>query len=96
MAIADKTTYPGYDYYEIAAVQYSEKMHKDLPNTTLRGYVQIQKTLGDPGGKNVPLRYPNGTAIMNRTAVPAAHVFAYNNPHYLGPIIVARKAPRFV
>ena len=91
VAIADKTTYPGYDYYEIAVVQYSEKMHRDLPNTTLRGYVQIQKALGVPGGKNVFMKYPNGTAIMNRTAVPAAHVYAYDNPHYLGPIIVASK-----
>ncbi|GEM_PF-860053 len=90
-AIADKTTYPGYDYYEIAVVQYSEKMHRDLPNTTLRGYVQIQKAFGVPGGKNVFMRYPNGTAIMNRTSGTPVHVYAYDNPHYLGPIIVAIK-----
>ena len=29
------------DYYEIAAVEYSEKMHSDLPPTTLRGYRQV-------------------------------------------------------
>ena len=91
VALTDKTTYPGYDYYEIAVVQYSEKMHKDLPNTTLRGYVQIQKAFGVPGGKNVPLKYPNGTAIMNRTSATPVQVYAYDNPHYLGPIIISKK-----
>ena len=91
VAITDKTTYPGYDYYEIAVMQYSEKLHKDLPNTTLRGYVQIQKAFGVPGGKNIPLKYPNGTAIMNRTAGTPVQVYAYDNPHYLGPIIISKK-----
>jgi FtsP/CotA-like multicopper oxidase with cupredoxin domain len=91
VALTDKTTYPGYDYYEIAVVQYSEKMHRDLPNTTLRGYVQIQKAFGVPGGKNIPLKYPNGTFIMNRTTVTPVQVYAYDNPHYLGPIIISKK-----
>jgi FtsP/CotA-like multicopper oxidase with cupredoxin domain len=39
-AVPDTTTYPGSDYYEIALVQYTEKMHSDLPPTLLRGYVQ--------------------------------------------------------
>ena len=30
----------GCDYYEIELGEYSEKMHSDLPNTTLRGYRQ--------------------------------------------------------
>jgi len=32
--------YPGSDYYEIELGEYSEQMHSDLPNTTLRGYRQ--------------------------------------------------------
>ena len=40
VAKPDTVTYPGSDYYEISLVQYSEKMHSDLPPTTLRGYVQ--------------------------------------------------------
>jgi FtsP/CotA-like multicopper oxidase with cupredoxin domain len=32
--------FPNDDYYEIALVEYSEKMHTDLPVTKLRGYVQ--------------------------------------------------------
>ena len=39
-AIPDTTTYPGSDYYEIKLVDYTEKMHSDLPATQLRGYEQ--------------------------------------------------------
>ncbi len=42
VAVADTTTYPGCDYYEIELREYSEKMHTDLPPTRLRGYVQVQ------------------------------------------------------
>lgn len=40
VANADTITYSGSDYYEIALVEYSERMHSDLPATRLRGYVQ--------------------------------------------------------
>ena len=40
VAIPDNTTYPGSDYYEIELGQFTEKMHTDLPPTTLRGYRQ--------------------------------------------------------
>ena len=39
----DTTTYPGSDYYEIAVRQFSEKLHRDLPETRLRGYVQLNR-----------------------------------------------------
>lgn len=42
IAVADTTTYPGSDYYEIELRQYTQKMHSDLPPTTLRGYVQVK------------------------------------------------------
>lgn len=51
VAIPDTTTYPGSDYYEIELRQYTEKLHKDLPATTLRGYVQVNTT--DPTVKKV-------------------------------------------
>jgi FtsP/CotA-like multicopper oxidase with cupredoxin domain len=41
VATADTITYPGSDYYEIAAVEYTEQMHSQLPRTKLRGYVQL-------------------------------------------------------
>ena len=40
VAVPDTSTYPGSDYYEIELGQYTEKMHFDLPPTTLRGYRQ--------------------------------------------------------
>ncbi|HEY5532500.1 MAG TPA: hypothetical protein VIK22_10945 [Candidatus Anoxymicrobiaceae bacterium] len=40
VAIPDTTTYHGSDYYEIELGQYTERLHKDLPPTTLRGYRQ--------------------------------------------------------
>jgi FtsP/CotA-like multicopper oxidase with cupredoxin domain len=36
-----ESTYPGADYYIIKLVEYSEKMHSDLPPTKLRGYMQV-------------------------------------------------------
>ena len=75
------------DYYEIAAVEYTEKMHSDLPKPTrLRGYVQIS-TATNPG-KHIALTYPDGTPILD---VNGAQVFAYDNPHHLGPIINSTK-----
>ena len=56
IADADKTTYPGSDYYEIAVVEYEKQLHSDLPPTTLRGYVQLS-TAVVPGAQ-VPLFNP--------------------------------------
>jgi FtsP/CotA-like multicopper oxidase with cupredoxin domain len=41
VAVPDQTTYPGADYYVIALVRYTEKLHSDLPPTMLQGYVQL-------------------------------------------------------
>jgi len=87
VAVNDSISYPGSDYYEIALVQYVEKMHSDLPPTTLRGYVQLETSVNIGSSKHIPLSYPNGSPIMNG----ASQVLAYDNPHYLGPIIVANK-----
>ncbi|MFA6971923.1 MAG: hypothetical protein WC208_11045 [Gallionella sp.] len=73
------------DYYEIAAIEYSEKMHSDLVKAThLRGYVQLS-TANNPG-KHIALTYPNGSPVLDTKGV---QVFAYDNPHHLGPIIQA-------
>lgn len=84
VAVADTTTYPGSDYYEIAVVQFEEKMHSDLPPTLLRGYVQLS-TAAVPGDQ-VPL----SNVLLDGTLQPTG----YNGvtpPHYLGPAIVANK-----
>ncbi len=88
IAVADTTTYSGSDYYEIGLIQYTEKMHSDLPATTLRGYVQLETAANAGVSKHVPLYYPNGTIITNATG---SQVFAVDNPHYLGPTIIAQK-----
>ena len=78
------------DYYEIAAVEFSEQMHSDLPKAThLRGYVQLS-TLTNPG-KHIQLFYPDSTAVLPHPIldVNGAPVFAFDNPHHLGPIIQA-------
>jgi FtsP/CotA-like multicopper oxidase with cupredoxin domain len=75
------------DYYEIAAIEFTEKMHSDLPKAThLRGYVQLS-TATNPG-LHIALKYPNGSAILDAKGV---QVYAYDNPHHLGPIISSTK-----
>ena len=42
VAVADTTTYPGCDYYQIGIVDYTEKVHTNLPKATkFRGYVDL-------------------------------------------------------
>jgi FtsP/CotA-like multicopper oxidase with cupredoxin domain len=86
VAVADTTSYPGSgtfgnpgyvpaaDYYEIALVQYTEKLHQDLPATLLRGYVQV-KTTNAAG--YIPISC-NGITLYEVEA-----------PQYLGPLIIA-------
>ncbi|MGI9132975.1 MAG: hypothetical protein ACR2I0_03380, partial [Rhodoferax sp.] len=77
----------GDDYYVIAAVEFSEKMHSDLPKATrLRGYVQLS-TAKNPG-KHVALKYPNGNPVLDLNGV---QVYAYDYPHHLGPIVKSAK-----
>lgn len=85
VAIADKTTYPGSDYYEIAVIQFIEQMHSDLPPTTLRGYVQLS-TVVIPGAQ-IPLTY-NGMPILKGNG---AQAYGIDAPHYMGPAIIATR-----
>lgn len=51
VAVPDTTTYPGDHYYEIAAIDYSEKLHSDFKKSTrARGFIQItgHSLNGDP------------------------------------------------
>jgi FtsP/CotA-like multicopper oxidase with cupredoxin domain len=82
IAVADTTTYPGSDYYEIELVQYREQLHSDLPPVTLGGNPAVGVQKMDPaaigGTKLRGYRQTNGG--------PALLV-----PHYLGPLIIASK-----
>ncbi len=89
IAKPDKTTYPGSDYYEIAVVEYSQKMHTDLAKPTkLRGYVQLQTAANISKSRSIALTYPNGSPIAD---INGNAVIAYDNPSYLGPVIIAAK-----
>lgn len=86
VAVADTSMYPGSDYYEIGLVQFVEKMHSDLPPTTLRGYVQL--STANVTGTHTQLFYPNGTPIRD---YQGNLVYGADIPRYLGPTIIAQK-----
>ena len=41
IAVADTTSYPGSDYFQIGLVNYAQQMHSQLPATPLRGYKDL-------------------------------------------------------
>jgi len=69
VAVPDTTTYPDADYYEIELVEYTEKMHTDLPPTRLRGYRQANL----PGGPATP--HYMGPAIVAQKDRPVRILF---------------------
>ncbi|MBV5328332.1 MAG: hypothetical protein JZU65_11955, partial [Chlorobium sp.] len=86
VAVPDTTTYLGSDYYEIAIVEYTEKMHSDLPPTKLRGYVQLDTSVIP--GNGVALTNPDGSAIKFPNGTQA---YGVTKAHYLGPLLSATK-----
>jgi hypothetical protein len=88
LAVPDTTTFTGSDYYEIAVVEYRERMSPDLPasGTLLRGYVQVVPS-SYPGA--VPLTVANGLTMDIRDR-SGNLVFGATRPHYLGPLILAQ------
>jgi FtsP/CotA-like multicopper oxidase with cupredoxin domain/fibronectin type 3 domain-containing protein len=92
------------DYFEIAVVEYQEKMHSDLAKPSLlRGYVQIDplatRTGGlqrEAGSDGIALTNPDGSPMRmpvrqaDGSFVPM-QAYAYDNPHYLGPAILATR-----
>ena len=89
IAVPDTTTYPGTDYYEIALVQYREKFSSSMPGpgSLLRGYVQLSTSVVP--GKHVDLS--NANLDPTKADTPIADYFGVDDPHYLGPTIVAKK-----
>lgn len=88
VAVADKTTYNGSDYYEIALVEYKEQMHSDLPPTLMRGYVQIETLVNAASSLHYPLTYTDGTPILD---AQGQQVYGVDKPHYMGPIIISQR-----
>ncbi|HEX5950628.1 MAG TPA: hypothetical protein VFZ96_06465, partial [Actinomycetota bacterium] len=101
VAVPDTLTFsgdpnaPDADYYVIGLVQTQEKMHSDLPPTLTREYVQLRllgpgEVCADVGG--VPLQ----TVRLDGTSTPAlmpdgSQACGLDEPHWLGPTIVATK-----
>ena len=96
----------GDDYYEIAVIEYRQKLHSDLRKaTTMRGYVQLATPawLAANPGKGVPLFYPDSTPALphpilirntdaNGFLAPGTkQAIAVDTPHFLGPVITATK-----
>jgi FtsP/CotA-like multicopper oxidase with cupredoxin domain len=48
IAFRDQTTYTGSDYFEIGLVEYTQKLHSDLPATKLRGYKDLSPGADGP------------------------------------------------
>lgn len=91
VGVADTTSFPGSDYYEIAVVDYYQQMHSDMPAAKLRGYVQIEppgSTAIPTGSLHVQLFYPDGVTPITFNG---SNVYGYDQPRYLGPAIVATK-----
>jgi FtsP/CotA-like multicopper oxidase with cupredoxin domain len=86
VAVPDNTTYPGADYYEIAVVEFTQKMHSNLTASKLRGYVQLSTSVVP--GAQVALTNPGGSAILLPNGSQA---YGVDIPRYLGPTIVAQK-----
>jgi FtsP/CotA-like multicopper oxidase with cupredoxin domain len=91
IAVPDTTTYAGSDYYEIAVVQYREKMHSDLPPTLLRGYVQLETAANATVSEHFALANANLNGTTTPILVNGQPVLAVTPPHYLGPLIVSQK-----
>jgi FtsP/CotA-like multicopper oxidase with cupredoxin domain len=103
IAVPDTTTFPddpltpqneGADYYVIALVQHREQMNSSLPaaGTLLREYVQLETPANAAFSKGVALQ----TALLDGTTTPTlmpdgSQAVAVDDPHFLGPIIVAQK-----
>ncbi|MDD5243724.1 MAG: multicopper oxidase domain-containing protein, partial [Syntrophorhabdaceae bacterium] len=75
IAIPDTTKYSGSDYYEIELVQFREKMHAAFTDLN-----NADKMLATSGGTLLRGYRQTNTADVNLLT-----------PHYLGPVIIAKK-----
>ena len=91
IAVPDTTSYPGSDYYEIAVVQYRQKLSKDLPATLLRGYVQLETPANAASSAHFPLTNANLDGTTTPILKGGQPVLGYTSPQYLGPTIIAER-----
>ncbi|MGC4118828.1 MAG: multicopper oxidase domain-containing protein [Myxococcales bacterium] len=88
LAVPERKTYNGVeaDEYVIGLVQYRTSFSSSLPDTLVRGYVQLET----PANAGISQHYPLQNELLNGTKVATGR-FAVTPPQYLGPIIAATK-----
>ncbi len=94
-AVSEAKKYNGVeaDEYVIGLVQYRTKFSSSLPDTLVRGYVQIET----PANASISQHFPLTNANLNPLIAPSpvlingAQAYAVTPPQYLGPAIVAQK-----
>ncbi|MBP7687337.1 MAG: multicopper oxidase domain-containing protein [Thermoflexales bacterium] len=93
IAVVDTTTYSGTDYIEIGLVQYRMKFSSLLPETLLRGYVQLETSKNVTWSQHITLTNANLNPLSPTTPILINGLPAYGvtKPSYLGPTIVALK-----
>ncbi len=93
LAMAEKKKYTGIeaDEYVIGLVQYRTSFSSQLPDTLVRGYVQIET----PANAGISKHFPLTNELQNGTLVPVkingVQAYGVTPPQYLGPIIAATK-----
>ncbi len=94
LGVAEAKTYNGIeaDEYVIGLVQYRTSFSSSLPNTLVRGYVQLE-TAANAG---ISQHYPLTNEMLDGTKVPVlksdgTQWLAVTPPQYLGPTISATK-----
>ena len=83
------------DYYVIALVNHREKMNSSLPGdgTLNREYVQLETSVNASWSKHIALTndLQDGTSVPVYWPGTTDPVYAVDDPHFMGPIIVATK-----
>jgi len=95
LAVAESKTYNtvAADEYVIGLVQYRTNFSSSLPDTLVRGYVQLETS----ANVGISQHFPLTNEMLDRTKVPVMQSdgvtqwLAVTPPQYLGPTIVATK-----
>ncbi len=91
LAIADTTSYVGADTYEIAVVQYKTNFSSSLPDTLVRGYVQLETPANAAISQHVALVNVLRNGDTQTVLVKGQQAYGVTAPQYLGPIVSATK-----
>jgi FtsP/CotA-like multicopper oxidase with cupredoxin domain len=91
LAVADTASYPGADTYQLAVVQYMTSFSSSLPDTLVRGYVQLETPANASFSQHVPLVNVLRSGETQTVLVKGQPAFGVTPPQYLGPIITATK-----